>query len=395
MKILVALGKYQYGDKRRGIGTEYDAFLPALKNLNHSIVHFELWNKANYKSYADLNQSLLRTVVREKPDILIAVPMNYEIWLETLTIIQDHTPTTTICWTTDDSWKYPQASRFIGHAFDIITTTYPEIIYRYHQDNIRNVVLTQWASNSENLRRPLSFDDCKYDISFIGAAHGNRKKRINYLKRMGLNVTCFGHGWEGGPIAASDISKIMRSSRISLNFANSKGDNQLKARVFEVPGAGGFLLSEKADNIEKFYKIGEEIDIFSDDKDLAQKLNYYLTHKCDRDKIANKGFDRTSRDHTYEERFKHLFNILQMKKSSIDVHPDEKLPEMLRSACRRHRMTGSLRILRTLLLTSSAVFGKQRRVKAARRLLFEISWRFFKQSTFTSRGLPGRLFPEL
>jgi spore maturation protein CgeB len=395
MKILIALGKYQYGDKCRGIGTEYDAFIPALENLNHAIIHFELWNKDKYKSYADLNLALLRTIAKEKPDILLAVPMNYEIWLETLSIIRKYTATTTICWTTDDSWKYPQVSRFIGPSFDMITTTYPEVIKRYHRDNIRNVVLTQWASNSKNLKKPLEFDDCEYDISFIGAAHGNRKQRIDALKRKGLDVACFGYGWENGPISAKNIPEIMRSSKISLNFANSKGDNQIKARVFEVPGAGGFLLSEKADNMENFYKIGEEMDMFRDDAELVNKVQYYLAHKLSRDSIANKGFDRTIRDHTYEARFKYLMNLMPTKKASAKAHSEELLADRLKSACRGHHITNSLRLFRTLLLCSTGVFGKQRRLKAARRLIFEISWRVFKQDTFTSKGLPGRLFPEL
>lgn len=396
MKILVALGKYQYGEKSRGIGTEYDAFLPALMNLNHTVAHFELWNKVNYKDYADLNLSLLGTVIKEKPDILFAVPMNYEIWLETLCLIRKHTPTITICWTTDDSWKYKEVSRFIGSAYDIITTTYPEVVQQYQTDDIKNVFLTQWASNSKNLRKPLKFDDCLYDISFIGAAHGNRKKRIAYLKHKGLNVTCFGHGWERGPLAASEVPKIMRDSKISLNFANSKGDNQIKARMFEVPGAGGFLLSEKANNIDDFFKIREEIDVFIDDVELVKKLHFYLSHKSARDRIANKGFDRTCKDHTYEERFKHLIKAARRNiRSKKKILSDNRLLKMLQPACREHAMTKRLLMLRGFLLASAGVFGRHRRLKAARRLLFEISWRAFGKSTFTSKGLPGRLFPEL
>jgi spore maturation protein CgeB len=395
LKIVAALGKYQYGDKSRGIGTEYDAFLPALINLNHTVAHFELWDKTKYRGYADLNESLLRTVIEENPDLLIAVPMNYEIWLETLHLIRKHTKTITICWTTDDSWKYREVSRFIGGAYDIITTTYPDIVRRYHNDAIQNVFLTQWASKSEKLERPIQSDDCTYDISFIGAAHGNRRERIRYLKQNGLNVTCFGFGWDRGPIAASDIPKIMRSSRISLNFANSKGDNQLKARVFEVPGAGGFLLSEAAKHIENYYEVGEEIDIFRDDQELVKKLRHYLKHKSERDRIANNGFDRTQQDHTYEERFKHILNVAPHKVSARNRISGDQLQAMLQPECRKHSMTRPLRMLRAILLTSSAIFGKQRRLKAARRIIFEISWRIFGKNTFTSKGLPGRLFPEI
>ena len=42
------------------------------------------------------------------------------------------------------------------------------------------------------------------------------------------------------------IPEIMRQSVISLNFSNSRQGRQIKARTFEVPGAGGFLMTETA-----------------------------------------------------------------------------------------------------------------------------------------------------
>ncbi len=86
---------------------------------------------------------------------------------------------------------------------------------------------------------------------------------IARLNEYGIGVSCFGYGWPSGSLAAEKIPQIMRKSIISLNFANSRGQNQIKARTFEVPGAGGFLLTEYAPGLEKFYSIGKEIDVFS------------------------------------------------------------------------------------------------------------------------------------
>ena len=88
MKVLCVFGKHQYGDPSRGLGTEYAAFVPALRNLGHDVVHFESWNRKYYSNYAELNRALLETVEREDPDVMLAVQLNYEIWLETLRIIQ-------------------------------------------------------------------------------------------------------------------------------------------------------------------------------------------------------------------------------------------------------------------------------------------------------------------
>ena len=61
---------------------------------------------------------------------------------------------------------------------------------------------------------------------------------------------------------------------------------QIKARTFEVPGAGGFLLSEENPNLAKYFRIGEELVTYRDNRDLAQKIRYYLDQPEERDATA-------------------------------------------------------------------------------------------------------------
>ena len=84
MKILCVFGKHQYGDPSRGLGTEYAAFVPSLKNLGHEMIHFESWDRRFYPDYRELNKHLLATIERESPHVMLAVQLNYEIWTETL-----------------------------------------------------------------------------------------------------------------------------------------------------------------------------------------------------------------------------------------------------------------------------------------------------------------------
>lgn len=221
-----------------------------------------------------MNQALLEAVEQERPDVMLTIQRDYEIWLETLQIIQARRDIATISWTTDDSWKYQEVSRFIGTAYHAMTTTYADCLKQYHQDRILNVLLTQWAANLETLKAPLPASECQYAVSFVGAAHGDRQRKVASLRSYGIKVNCFGYGWSAGSVQAEKIPQIVRESVISLNFANAyKGVNQVKARTFEVPGSGGFLLTETASGLEHCYKDGEEITVFSDVEDLAKKLN--------------------------------------------------------------------------------------------------------------------------
>ena len=379
-----------------GIGTEYAAFIPALKNLGFHVSHFESWDRSIYSNYAELNKSLIKTIERKSPDLMLVVQMHYEIWIETLSLIRERTNVRTVCWTTDDSWKYREVSRFIGRYYHTMTTTYDYMIQNYHADGIRNVLLTQWAAKSQNLMEPKPAKQCRYGVTFIGAAHGDRKKRIDAIRKSGIQIKCYGSGWPGGPIAADEIASIMRDSVISLNFANSKGRNQIKARNFEVPGAGGFLLSETAPGLDNYYRIGKEIDEFSDTEELIAKIKYYLSEHEHRDRIAQAGFERTKREHTYELRLEEVV-AFTLKNSKHQLPGCKKQGNKnFDEAVRVHQRGLILKLFRKLLIsTCTLVWGRKRGLRAARRLVFEMSWRLLGLKTFTASGLPGRMFPEL
>ena len=395
MKILCVFGKHQYGDASRGVGTEYAAFVPTLKRMGHQVVHFESHDHSRYRDLAELNQKLLQTVDTERPDVMLVVQTNYEIWLETLYAVKARGDVATLCWTTDDSWKYRQVSRFIGPAYHAITTTYPDRVPDYHRDGISHVLLTQWAAASPTLREPLPASECHYKVSFVGAAHGRRKQRVERLRAKGIDVACFGYGWPDGPIAAEKIPEIMRDSVISLNFANSSGENQIKARTFEVPGAGGFLLTERAPHIEQWYHPGKEIEVFDNDHEMEKKILYYLEHLAQRDAIAQAGYERTRREHTYEMRLQEVLDFALKSRETANTAPAGKSPPPFRRALEKHALTWPLKLLRAaLVLACSTLWGKRRGPRAARRICFESSWRIVGARAFGAAGWTGRMFPD-
>lgn len=392
MKVLCVFGEHQYGDSSRGQSTEYAAFVPALRRLGHEVRHFESWNRGMYHDLGDLNRKLLQTVDDFRPDVVLTVQMFFELWVETLELIRDRGDIATVSWATDDSWKYREVSRFIGHSYTAMTTTYDYVVPRYHADGIRNVLLTQWAVSSDWLLEPLPAQECRYKVSFVGAAHGDRPEMVRRLQDIGIEVICFGHGWPNGSISAEEIPRIMRDSVISLNFPNSKGADQIKARTFEVPGAGGFLLTGNAPGLDRFYHSGNEIAVFDDFDGLVSAIRHFLAHPEERDRIARAGHARTRAEHTYEHRMAELLEFsraaIVRKTSSMPSHDIEEISK-------KHELTAATRAVRWILLTvCRLIFGPARAPRAARRLLFELSWRIVGRRTFSASGLPGRLFPH-
>lgn len=392
MKILCAFGQYNYGNVERGESPEYSAFLPALRNLGHEVRLVETWDKRAYPDLASLNGALLDMVEDFRPDVLLSVQMNYEIWVETLELIRARGDVITLSWATDDSWKYREVSRFIASSYDAMATTYDHMVARYRADGIDHVFATQWAAISDNLQEPLSAPNCRYPVSFIGTSHGSRAQWVESLRARGIEVECFGYGWPSGPVAAEEMPRIIRESFISLNFANSQGENQIKARLFEVPGAGGFLLTEPARSLENYYRAGHEIAVFAHLDDLVARINHYLAHPHERDRIAQAGFRRTQQEHTYEHRFRELLRFAQ----STSRPRQHATPVVtFQEAAARHRLTSPLRLLRDVLIWLGILaFGKVKGPRAARRLVYELSWRLAGRHTFTAAGWPGRMFPH-
>lgn len=402
MKILCVLGEHNYGNPSRGGCYEYVNFLPALRNLGHEVVFFESFNRNTYRDFADLNRNFLEKVQAEKPDIILCVLLGFEIWLETLQLIREETNIIVINWSTDDSWKYEQFSRFIASPFHLYATTYMDAITKSRRDGHANFYLTQWAANSANLQEPLPAALCEYPVSFIGTAYGNRPKWIAALGEHGIKVECFGHGWGNGPVSAEEIPRIMRHSIISLNFGDSgmvmRGlvpgrSRQIKARVFEVPGAGGFLMTENAEGLDDYYRINEEIAVFDGIPDLATKITYFIQHPEERDRMAISGYRRTRAEHTYEIRFGHLLDAAVNRKDRSADNKNGIDFKRFSQIERKYKTGPILKLVRILLVIPCVIiWGRQRGPRAARKLLFEVSWRLAGKQTYTVSGWPGRMF---
>jgi spore maturation protein CgeB len=376
-----------------------------LRKLGHEVTHFETWDKRPYKNFADLNCKFLTAVREFDPDVIFCVLMHYELWLESWEEIRAGCKAVTIHWGTDDSWKYKSFTRFLAPVFDLYATTSRDAYEKALRAGYQNVILTQWAANGDALAEPLRAEDCQYDVSFVGSAYGSRPRWIRRLSALGVDVACFGHGWGSGSIESQQIPQIIRSSRICLNFCDSGqtvkglGDarrRQIKARVFEVTGAGGLLLTEDAPYLAEFFDFEKEIVTFSNIRDLHDKIVYLLSHPGERDRIAVCGHQRTAGRHTYEDRFREIFGhargILDAR-AQCSVPIGNNGPMGFCQVVERHRVGWALSFTRGMLvLMFSLFFGRQRGARAARQLVFEISWRLFRDKTYRAAGIPGRLF---
>jgi spore maturation protein CgeB len=108
----------------------------------------------------------------------------------------------------------------------------------------------------------------------------------------------------------------------SLSDLAGHSTEQIKGRNFEVPGTGGFLLTQHAAHLEDYYEPGREVVSFHSTAEMIEKVRYYLTHDAERTAIAETGYRRTLRDHTYQQRFQDIFAQIGLAEHSSPTDGD-------------------------------------------------------------------------
>jgi spore maturation protein CgeB len=294
-----------------------------------------------------MNARLLSVVQERKPDICFFVLFTDEFEKDTIRQITEQSGATTLGWFGDDHWRFSTFSRHYAPLLHWVLTTDSEAVEKYHALGCRHVIKTQWGVNHcIYTKHDLPAD---FDVTFIGQVHSQRKQIVRRLRQSGIDVKCWGKGWESGRLSQEEMITMYSRSKINLNFTessvafgwkpiakiflNRRADDsivlndpvtmmnsikvlfkdrrpQIKGRNFEIPGSGGFLLTSRADNLEEYFVPGKEIVVFNGTDDLIEKVRYYLSHDDEREAIRRAGYLRAIREHTYDRRFREILRTI-------------------------------------------------------------------------------------
>jgi len=208
----------------------------------------------------------------------------------------------------DDSMRFEDTNRFYLSSFDYYLT---------HDSLNSNALYKTFGIEPEffPMFPSCSFYDkiiqdsdtirylCAKDVVFVGAKTDDRNLFVNYLKKYGIEITAFGKGWEAGMLSTEEMIAAYKSAKISLSFIKTidgSGRIQLKARLFEIIMAGGFILSEYCDELADYFDVGREIDAFKSPQELLDKVRFYLAN-CDiRDMMSARAKDKAKKKYSFE-----------------------------------------------------------------------------------------------
>ena len=204
-------------------------------------------------------------------------------------------------------WTGPVA---LASVVDLNLTNAPESRIKYLTEGGLAMFWPEAAHPGFHKPYDLPFE---YDVSFVGGKYGWRPKLIEKLRKSGINVACFGNGWENGPLTDEEMIKLYSRSRINLGFAGVGHSRRLvclKGRDFEVPMSGGLYLAQNNPDLSLVYDVGKEIITYQNENDCAQKIRWLLAHPDEADAIRKAGRIRALRDHSWEKRFEDAFSLL-------------------------------------------------------------------------------------
>ena len=109
----------------------------------------------------------------------------------------------------------------------------------------------------------------------------------------------------------SEMPKVFHMSKINLNFTIPNIKSGTPLRIWDVLGAGGFLLTNYQAELPLFFKEGEDLVCFDGIEDMRKKVGYYLEHEEERRQIAENGYRKVKEYHSYIDRIQTMLEILE------------------------------------------------------------------------------------
>jgi hypothetical protein len=150
--------------------------------------------------------------------------------------------------------------------------------------------------------------DKVYDIGFVGSLDypATRAERVDVLGRLERRYRLNDYRQ---PVFGDEMMRVYNQSRLVVNIPWPGGFNM---RTFEALASGAMLLTKAVGNGQAdLFTDGTHLVTYGDFSDLADKVDYYLTHEAERQQIASAGMRAVLAEHTYDHRAARLLEVVE------------------------------------------------------------------------------------
>lgn len=274
-----------------------------------------------------INKALLQQAEDIQPDVFITYP-GERIFPETIEHMSQKMGITTVLWLGRDVVyeKTPNVVESFPY-YDFVFTIDPPAVRKYKENGARRVHYLPLGCYPPT-HRPieLSEDDKKRyaaNLSFVGQLFDDRPEYLCQL--IDRNVNFWTHWWGEemqneypqltplyrGEARGTSMIKVLNGANIVLNVHRATNSYEgTNMRTFEAAGCAAFQLTEYKSELGRLFKVGEELEVYTDMDDLKKKIDYYTNHPDEAAEIAQRAQKRAYADHTYHQRFEEMIGVI-------------------------------------------------------------------------------------
>lgn len=104
----------------------------------------------------------------------------------------------------------------------------------------------------------------------------------------------------------TEAPSVFRSAQININMSSTQLVTSVNQRVFDVPMAGGFLLTDWRDSLASLFDEKTELAVYRSPEELKEKIDFYRRHAELREKISTAAAARVQNEHLLIHRMRDL-----------------------------------------------------------------------------------------
>tara|TARA_R110000824_G_scaffold231335_2_gene419152 strand:+ start:31185 stop:32096 length:912 start_codon:yes stop_codon:yes gene_type:complete len=199
-----------------------------------------------------------------------------------------------------------QSHMVLTNQSDLVFTPDLRCHFAYQNRGIKSVWVTHWADTL--VYYPDDTEKTKECSTTTGSrGNGLTEWLEENLGDKFLNI----RGPEGSYISGKENGDLFRESKMVFQFANN---GEITRRIFEGAACGAMVITSKIDASTGIYDIFEEgIDIiyYNSPNECLEKIEYYLEHDQEREKIAYSAHQKVMASHTLRNRMDTMLNKME------------------------------------------------------------------------------------
>lgn len=310
-----------------------------LGKIFSEVIVFNLIETILEKGILGANREILKIVNAEKPDYVYVLASGYQ----TLKLPYDQikkTGATIVGSFSDDEFCFDIQTRWWASNFHYCITGDIQALPKYKKIGAKAILGIPMGGGVAVDRDWKNMKE-RYDVSFVGKLKLDRKNYIDKLEENGVPTKLFVNKFRQY-VSYDDMIDIFQKTKINLNFSKAPNDRLgIKGRIFEVPLAGGFLLTEYVPGIENYFELDKEIVCFKTEDELVEKVSYYLKNEKERIKIAKAGWKKAKSKLTAYHSLHQIFSGIEkdLKKTRKKTSPKVGIPRSLRNLISHYYFT--------------------------------------------------------